>query len=455
MRMNEGCSGQRSLARLVACTAFAALILHGVAAAAADVCESTQRACDAVEKGKLACRDAKGVVASGTPECVSDSSKVAACGTLYHDVADLRRAAAKLKEAGSKDANSARLTSQAEDLETKAGSAEKPADAAALRTKASDARTEAKKLSAEADTVRAGVAKIYPRIKDPDVNVVFSTAASALEKTNLDCAKVWARKPVCGATVSEAESVCAQDKTLLVACAAVDSDVCRAVEARLTTCGVVMAPFKGCDEFDVAEAACKTEGEACAQPPPDTDPKPDSWLIGFQPSVAAQLRIPQLSGLPPVFFANLVGIGVSFQTQHIEILPVAHFIGSVTDLQGPGAGQTPQASGVGVDGGLRVAVGWFDARTGGFYFSAYESASWLRLNATFSGNTPYSVSTTEISTDLGFGYKVPLSRKFRLDIFASAVHVGVRPGANNIVDLTSYPTLGLGLDLLPWVKSRN
>jgi len=62
---------------------------------------------------------------------------------------------------------------------------------------------------------------------------------------------------------------------------------------------------------------------------------------------------------------------------------------------------------------------------------------------------------TELSTDLGFGYKLPLSKQFRVDLFASAVHVGVRPGANNIVDLTSYPTLGFGLDRLPWVKSRS
>jgi len=73
MRTDETCSDRRSLARLLACAAFAAFALHGAAAVAADVCESTQKACDAVEKGKLACHDAKGVVASGRPECVSDS----------------------------------------------------------------------------------------------------------------------------------------------------------------------------------------------------------------------------------------------------------------------------------------------------------------------------------------------------------------------------------------------
>jgi hypothetical protein len=270
---------------------------------------------------------------------------------------------------------------------------------------------------------------------------------------NARCSAIAARQPVCGAGQQAGEAVCDADVNRRAACAAltVTTDVCEIGKARRDLCDAVET-LKACADLKANTTACEDAKRTCPESPKYR--KPDSLLLGLQVSDAAQIRIPQLDGLPAALFVNLLGVGALLQKEHVELLFQGHLMDSSTtvavQVPNASASQEQHAKGIGGDVGVRVAVGWFDALSGGFYFSAYPAYSVWNLNATFDSKTSYNARVTEVSADFGFGYKVRLNDHFRFDILASAVHVGVRPEAKGIVNLTSYPTLGFGLDGVCW-----
>jgi hypothetical protein len=221
-------------------------------------------------------------------------------------------------------------------------------------------------------------------------------------------------------------------------------------QARAAATRAVNEEHRVCGDMEALCSLARERQNACtAHPRYVTPPLGTDVILGFQLSDAAQLRFPRMDGVPSSMLANVAAFGVVLQWGHLEVMPEIFLLGTTAKVTNAGTNVSESATGIGGGGGLRVAVGWADAVGGGFYFSLFPSLSAWKLGASSGGQSIYSANATELGVDLGFGYKIQLNSRARLDIFAQAFRFGVRPQQQSTVDFTTYPTLGVGIDLFP------
>lgn len=163
-------------------------------------------------------------------------------------------------------------------------------------------------------------------------------------------------------------------------------------------------------------------------------------------SEAVQLRFPRVDGVPNTF-SNVAGGGGLIMLRWVELSPQAHLIYSFTrvEVDNGGVMTTANASGLGWDAGMRIAVGAFGKPGNRFYAFAHpQFASW-HLKGEFASGTTFDANVVEFATEFGVGIHMPVSRGLALDLFTSVVHLGFRPQEEEIVSVTSYPTIGVSV----------
>lgn len=166
-------------------------------------------------------------------------------------------------------------------------------------------------------------------------------------------------------------------------------------------------------------------------------------------SEAMQMRMPNVDGVPNTF-SNVAGGGLLLRLRWVEFSPQAHLIYSFTkvEVQEGTTTTSANASGIGWDAGLRIAVGAFERPGDRWYAFAYPQFSSWQLQGKFTNGRTFDAEVLEFATDFGIGRTFGVTDHISIDLFASVLHLGFRPQESEIVSATSYPTFGVNITRL-------